>query len=117
MQVPFLLYKPGKKPQRFTHWTSHYDVAPTIMADLFHCKNPSSDFSIGKHLHDQANRDWLLVGSNDSFAIIQPDKITSIYQDRSFDLTDARLNPLDASAMDTGLINEIVLLSNAFRKK
>ena len=37
------------------------------------------DCSIGKNLNDKTDRDWLIVGSSDDFAILQrPDRINKI---------------------------------------
>lgn len=116
LQVPFMLYREGIKARKFTHWTSHYDVVPTLLTDLFKATNPVEEYSFGQHLHE-SNRDWLLVGNHDSFAIVQPDKITNVYQFRSLEVTDAQLNPLYDSAVDVDLINKIILKANAFRKE
>ena len=73
-----MVYKPGGVPKQYFYWTSHYDVVPTIFKDVFHCQNPIEDYSIGHYLNDSTGRDWLMVGSNDNFAILQRGKITSI---------------------------------------
>jgi membrane-anchored protein YejM (alkaline phosphatase superfamily) len=117
MQVPFLLYKPNGKHKVYTHFTSHYDIVPTIFSHLWNCKNSVTDYSIGKCLNDSTNRDWLLCGSKDNFAIIQPNKITSIYFDGSYDITDAHLNELKGEKMNAPLINQIMNVSNSFYKK
>lgn len=116
MQVPMLVYKPGGIHKTYSHWTSHYDVVPSVFSDLFHCKNPVTDYSIGKFLSDSSQRNWLMVGSKDNFAILEPNRITSIYYDGSFDITDAHLGEIKNARMSTRFVNEIMLRSKSFYK-
>jgi membrane-anchored protein YejM (alkaline phosphatase superfamily) len=117
MQVPTLIYKPGGKHQVYTHWTSHYDIVPTIMTDLFHCKNPITDYSIGKNMNDKKDRNWLLIGSSDNFAILQPNRINTVNFDGSYDITDQKLNPIKDAKLQTDLINKIMFSSKSFYAK
>lgn len=117
MQVPLLIYKPNGDNKTYTHWTSHYDIVPTIATELFSCKNPIGDYSIGRMINDTASRDWLLVGSSDNFAILQPNKISSIYFDGSYDITDSQLNPIKDAKLQPDLINKIMNISNAYYSK
>lgn len=114
MAVPLLLHWPGMEPAVFNHWTSHYDIVPTIMQKLFHCTNEVSDYSIGKSLLDTTRREWLIVGSHDNFGIIETDRITTIYFDRTFDITDRHLNLMDDARLNSQLINEIMNISNLY---
>jgi hypothetical protein len=117
MQVPLLIYKPGGNHKVYNHWTSHYDIVPTIMTELFHCKNPIADYSIGKCINDTTNRDWLLVGSSDNFAILQPNRINTVYFNGTFDITDCQLNPIKDAKLQTDLINRIMYISKSFYNK
>ena len=116
LHVPFLLYTPGNKHQTYSHWTSHYDVIPTIFQNLFNCKNNTSDYSCGKNLYNTTRRDWLLVGSKDNFAIVQPNKITSVNFDGSYEITDNHLNTLQNTKLEINFINPIMLSSKSFYK-
>lgn len=117
LQVPLLIYKPDVEHEIYTHWTSHYDIVPSIFEDIFACENKISDYSIGKHLNDASQRNWLLVGSKDNFGIVQPDRITSVYFDGTFDITDEKLNKIDNATLDTKLINEVLTSSSTFYRK
>jgi len=117
MGVPLLIRWPGKQPTEYSHWTSHYDIVPTLMKELFHCTNETRDYSIGKSLFDTSPREWLIVGSHDNFGIIENDRITTIYFDRSFDITDRRLNELDDARLNSQLINKIMSISNLYYPK
>jgi len=117
MQVPMLIYKPNEPHAVYDHWTSHYDFVPTLLTELFHCKNPIADYSIGKHIDDTSGRDWLLIGSSDNYAIIQPNRINSVYFDGSFDITDQNLNPINGAKLQTNLIKQIMFSSSCYYKK
>ena len=114
MQVPLLVYKPNTPHKTYTHWTSHYDIVPTVFKDLFQSKNKISDYSIGKHLNDTTPRNWLLVGSTDNFAIIQPNRITSVYFDGTFDITDSKLQRIENTTLDLTFFNQIMTSSKTF---
>jgi uncharacterized protein len=116
MQVPLMVYKPGGIHRTYSHWTSHYDIVPSVFSDLFHCKNPINDYSIGKLLTDSLQRNWLLVGSKDNFAILEPDRITNIYYDGSFDITNSHLGEIKNAKMSTKFVNEIMFHSKSFYK-
>lgn len=112
--VPFIMYMPGHESSVYTHWTSHYDVVPTLMKELFHCSNETEDYSIGKSLLDTTVRDWLIVGSHDNFGIIEADRITTINFDRSYDITDKQLNTIDTATLNSQLINKIMQVTNLY---
>ncbi|HOZ08829.1 MAG TPA: DUF3413 domain-containing protein [candidate division Zixibacteria bacterium] len=111
------LSAPAAQPPVARHWTSHFDIVPTLMQRLFRCQNPVGDYSIGRNLADAAGRGWLLVGSEDNFAVLEPDRITSINFDRTFDITDTSLNELPGASLNASLINDILRLSNAYYLK
>ncbi len=116
MQIPLLIYKPGGKHKEYTHWTNHYDIVPTLFSEIFNCKNPSSDYSVGRSLYDTTPRDHMLVGSKDNFAILESNRITSVYFDGSYDITDKHLNEIPNATLNTKLINDIMLNSKKYYK-
>src|SRR5262249_62364806 len=44
MRTPMVIRWPGRPPARITHRTSHNDLAPTLVTELFGCTNPPSDY-------------------------------------------------------------------------
>src|SRR4030095_6453389 len=50
MHTPLVVGWPGRPPGRVARRTSHNDVAPTLVAGLFGCANPSSDYASGREL-------------------------------------------------------------------
>ncbi len=115
--VPLIIHWPGMSPAVHHHWTSHYDIVPTLMQQLFHCANDIEDYSIGKSLLDTTPREWLIVGSHDNLGVIEVDRITTVYFDRSFDITDRHLNEIKGARLNSKLINEILRQTNRYYLK
>lgn len=116
MQIPFMLYTPDKKNKTYNHWSSHYDLVPTMLTDIFNCKNDIFDYSIGQHLRDTTERSWMIVGSSDNYAILQDNKITSVYFNGTFDITDGSLNTIKNAKLQNDTINMIMKKVNTFYK-
>lgn len=112
--VPLIIHWPGMKPAVFNHWTSHYDIVPTLMQELFQCTNQTGDYSIGRNLFESSPRKWLIVGSHDNFGVIEEDRITTVYFDRSYDITDRYLNEIPDAKLNTALIDSILRLTNSY---
>lgn len=115
--VPLVYHYPGVSPQIYNHWTSHYDIVPTILEDFFNCTNKPDEYSSGKNLKDTAQIDYLLVGSKDNFGIVEKDRITSIYYNRNYDITDQNLNPLSDAKIRNDLLKKILIQNNKFYRK
>jgi len=88
IKVPMVVYWPGQKSGNYGHTTSHLDIAPTLMMDLFGCQNSISDYSDGRHLLDPKGRDWLLVGGYFNYAIREVERITTAYATGNYEIFD-----------------------------
>lgn len=83
VKVPFALFGPGiqaaefpRSPQAFS---SHVDVAPTLLQQYLGIRNPIRDYSVGENLLTaQPERDWLLSTSYNEFAIISEQSILHV---------------------------------------
>ncbi len=116
MHIPFMIHKPGGKHVTYNHWTSHYDIVPTLMQDVLHCKSPLYEYSIGKNLTDVSDREWLIVGSHDNYGIIEPDRITSVNFNGSYTITDQQLNDIPGAKLNAPLANHIMQEMKRFYK-
>jgi len=114
LNTPLVMYFPEKETKTYSHWTSHYDIIPTLMQDVFKCNNPIDDYSLGKNIADTSNRNWLLVGSNDNFGIVEPDRITSVYFNFNYDITTPSLDDIDNAKLRVELFNDIIKKANSF---
>jgi len=101
MHTPLVVRWPGRPPARIAHRTSHNDIAPTLVTDLFGCTNPPSDYSSGHGLFAGVGWDWLIGASYEDWALIEPDRITVVFpsgyeiRDRSYRLVPNPTLPRD----------------------
>jgi membrane-anchored protein YejM (alkaline phosphatase superfamily) len=79
LHTPLLVRWPGKTPGHVVRRTSHFDVVPTLLTELFGCTNPPSDYASGHSLFSDAPWDWLIAHSHNDFALIEPNQITIVY--------------------------------------
>jgi len=117
MGTPLIVHWPDASHGAYDHWTSHYDVVPTLMTSVFRCQNPIGDYGIGRPLRDTTPREWMLVGSEDNFAVLEHNRITSINFDRTFDITDSLLNELPEAKLNAPLIDSILRAVNVYYLK
>jgi membrane-anchored protein YejM (alkaline phosphatase superfamily) len=79
LHTPLLVRWPGKAPGHVVRRTSHFDVVPTLLTELFGCTNPPSDYASGHSLFSDAQWDWLIAHSHNDFALIEPNQVTIVY--------------------------------------
>ena len=88
MRTPLLVAWPGRPAERVSRRTSHYDMAPTLVTRLFGCENAASDYSSGRDLLEGPEWPWLVAASYGDFALIEPDRVTVVYQSSYFETRD-----------------------------
>jgi membrane-anchored protein YejM (alkaline phosphatase superfamily) len=99
IQVPLSIYWPGKPGKAFSHPTTHYDVVPTLLKNIFGMKNPASDISFGSFLDDEGGRPtWHIAGSPLNFAVIEKDQMMVKFSTGYYETYDKRMKPLPDSA-------------------
>jgi membrane-anchored protein YejM (alkaline phosphatase superfamily) len=55
MRAPLVIRWPGRAPGRVERRTSHNDLAPTLLAEVFGCANPPSDYATAHDLLARPN--------------------------------------------------------------
>jgi len=70
---------PDKPAAVFSHRSAHQDLPVTLLQEVFACSNPPSDYASGKSLFDTTDWEWLIAGSYNSHAIVQPDRVVVTY--------------------------------------
>jgi len=102
MHTPMVVRWPGRSPGRINRRTSHNDVAPTLMTELFGCTNPPSDYSSGHSLFSNREWTWLIAASYVDFAVIEPNRVIVVLpggyeiRDRHYRLVPNPTLPRDA---------------------
>lgn len=93
-QTPLVIRWPGKSPAVYPHTTSHLDIAPTLMKEMFSCTTDPSKFSNGRSLLDVSTRPYVLISSWDTFSTNEPDRITVVQKSGEMDILDASYKPI-----------------------
>ena len=86
LQVPMVVFWPGRPPAVHRHRTSHYDFVPTLMEDVLGCPNDPADYSSGRNLFSGESWDWLLAASYYNYAVVEPDQLTITYPNGSYEV-------------------------------
>ncbi|MEJ6079381.1 DUF3413 domain-containing protein [Vibrio sp. 1-Bac 57] len=86
--VPLVIIWPDKTPKNIYRMTSHVDIIPTLMQDIFAVKNPANSYSSGQHLLDNNVRQYVLSGDIDNYIIYETDKITQFSGNGDIDSID-----------------------------
>ena len=102
LHIPFIVYWPGKAPQRINYFTTHNDVAPTLLTQALNCSMPSTDYSEGESLFNPAKRPLFIVGSYGDYAIVTPQRAERIYPNGDYQIDDARGHPVPEAQLDPG---------------
>ncbi|MCR5183731.1 MAG: DUF3413 domain-containing protein [Opitutales bacterium] len=117
LHVPFILFDATLPPKRYNHWSAHYDVSVTLLQNYFDCKNPPSDYSIGKNLFDTSSRRWLLVGHPENFAVLEEDRTTHVKFDRSYVIYDRNSRELKDARIRADIFQKALKESQHFYEK
>ena len=91
--VPLVLHIPNREPQQVDYRTSHIDIAPTLLQEVFGCSSDITDYSNGRNLFDKPTGTRpLVVGSYVNHAFIIGGNVFEIYpmRTRKYRLDDIR---------------------------
>ncbi|MCB1756590.1 MAG: DUF3413 domain-containing protein [Gammaproteobacteria bacterium] len=100
LQVPLLVYWPGREARRFAHRSSHVDIAPTLLQDLLGCQGDLRTYSNGRHLLDEREREFLISASWGRFAMLNDRHISVFYDDGRVDYFDENYLPLQENPLN-----------------
>ena len=118
IQVPFIVYFPGiETSKRFSHMTTHYDIAPTLMKRYLGVQNPTTDYSMGYDLYDLNSRHPHVVGDQVNYGFVFENIIIRTNHLGSMMVTDKELNDLPRNAVDAGELQKAIEKKNMFFKK
>ena len=73
IQVPLLVFWKNLPVGEYSQLSSHTDILPALMEEIFLVKNPSSDYSQGHNLFNLAPDNWVLAANFRQNVIITPD--------------------------------------------
>ena len=93
--VPLIVHWPGKAAHTYTHYTSHFDIVPTIMSQLLGVTNPYADYSVGKSLFAQKDWPFLVVTNYQRMGVIEHQRLTTFYKAGYLKKTKPNLEPIN----------------------
>jgi len=95
--VPMVLLLPNEGSQIITNMTSHSDIAPTLMEEVFSIDSPTNHYSIGQHLLDDTQRQYVLSGDLNDYIIYEAEKITKFSRNGDINSIDWQGNHIEES--------------------
>lgn len=117
-KVPLVVKWPNKPPQRFSHMTSHFDIAPTLVENVLGCSNPYSDYSNGKHLLDTTEPPYLIISNYNSYAVMEGAHTTVVDEFGQIDLFDnTNYQHLEDKKVSPAVILNVINDMAAFYKR
>ena len=79
-RVPLMMYFPDKRAQIVSNATSHIDIAPTLLQEVFHLEDNISAYSSGKNIFHLKNETRpFVVSSYVNHALIIGDNVYAVY--------------------------------------
>jgi membrane-anchored protein YejM (alkaline phosphatase superfamily) len=105
---------PGRAPRKYTHRSAHQDFPPTLLQEFFACSNPAGDYGSGSNLFSEQSWDWIMAGSYNSRAIIEPDKIVVTNPGGFMEVLGPDYRPNPELSLDAGRIEEAVVEMRRF---
>ncbi|MFT5502510.1 MAG: membrane-anchored protein YejM (alkaline phosphatase superfamily) [Gammaproteobacteria bacterium] len=75
IQVPLVIVWPGKTSATYRHLTSHADIVPTLIEDLYECTNDLTDYSNGENLFKPSHRKFVMTRNWNNQAVVGYDVV------------------------------------------
>jgi membrane-anchored protein YejM (alkaline phosphatase superfamily) len=106
LRATLLMRWPGRTAKVYGHRTSHYDVLPTLMREVFGCTNPVADYSVGRSVFDGVSWSWLIARGYVGQALVQPDRVIVTSPGGFVELLGPDYRPLPGGRLDARIIEE-----------
>jgi uncharacterized protein len=108
LRTPLWMRWPGREPRRYTHRSSHLDLPATLLQELFDCRNPPTDYGVGRNLFGGKSWQWIIAGSYHSYAIVEPDRILVVAPGGLAEVLDADYRNAGDASLDAALIEQAI---------
>lgn len=121
-KVPLLLLWPGKPSMAVSRLTSHEDLLPTLLSDVFACTNPIRDYSTGELLlssnNDSKSSDarGLLMETWTDRAILYDNHLYLIDPLGDIDVVDQNYDPVDNHELPPDVLTHAIEQMSRFLK-
>ena len=104
LHAVFISHWPGKEISDIDYRTSYHDLPVTLLQDVFACRNPARDYSIGRNLFSGESWEWMMAGSYTDHAIVAPDQVIVSHPGGFVEILDSRYRPISGASLDAALI-------------
>ena len=106
-KVPLMMLWPGKAPASINELSSHEDVVPTILGDVFGCTNPHDDYTTGYSLLDLPKRKrGIMLESWTDRAILYDNHLYLINPLGDTDIVDLNYQPVEQPELPPEILAE-----------
>lgn len=117
-QIPLIIKWPGQKSVDVEYRTSALDVVPTILTRVLGCKNPVSDYSVGKDLFTPVKeRSFVYVSNYSKDAFVEKNRIVLINELGILSFLDPSYNPSKDTSIPSYLKQVLDETSRYLKKK
>ncbi len=111
VKVPLIFRGPdalnSKEWSESSHFSTHEDIAPTILANYLGLKSPLGDYSTGRNLFDQpVSQSWRMAANYSGYAIIQSETILEISPGGQFNMYDMNNRLLEDAEINPAIIKQ-----------
>lgn len=91
LHVPFIMSGAGIQPRVLSSLSSHYDISATIAQQLSSQEINTKEISSGLSMLGTETHDWLLLGKQSSFAVVETDRMTIVRRFGDYQIFDNRM--------------------------
>ncbi|MBQ7908777.1 MAG: sulfatase-like hydrolase/transferase [Elusimicrobiaceae bacterium] len=113
--VPLIIWWPNREGKVLNYRTSHYDVVPTLLRQVFGCENPIEDYGMGYDLLDATPRPWTLILSYTNKAIREGNKISVLNNYGAIENYDENYSPSPAPVSAKALSEALKEFSHFYK--
>jgi membrane-anchored protein YejM (alkaline phosphatase superfamily) len=117
VQTPLIVHWPKQAARVFSHRTSHFDIAPTLVAELLGCHAPVGTYSVGMNLKNTKLRQYFMIGSYIDFGMVEPDRITTIYPLGNYTIDYPTGLPVAGATLRVATMREMIVELKEFYRK
>ncbi|MCB1827255.1 MAG: phosphoglycerol transferase, partial [Coxiellaceae bacterium] len=106
LHVPMLIYWPGISPSVIHYFSTHYDVVPTLMREVFGVSNPAADYSIGQSMFIPDRSISTITGNYTNYAVLTHKRHTTFYPNGAYAIKTPMSQQFPQAQIDVPLIKK-----------
>jgi membrane-anchored protein YejM (alkaline phosphatase superfamily) len=106
VRATLMIRWPGRASARYTHRTSHYDLPVTLLQDALGCRGDPADYALGRNLYAGVDWPWIIVGSYNAHAILDPERVIVTHPGGFVEVRGADYRPVADTTLDARVVAE-----------